>query len=428
MIGTRNRWVGSRGEIVKFVASWGWELAFLTAVGIAIMLWQLPDFWADRSGVTDPQDRADLENSFRSTLAQIVGGFVLLVALYSTLRRVRAAERTVEITEQGQITERFTRAIEQLGAVHAPTPETAKEFPSGRPNIEVRLGGIYALERIARDSERDFWPIMEVLTAYVRENAPFVKPEEPAEQDSEADEGASNDEAEAANAPGSEGEADRSSIGDGSVTAAANVPPPKPRTDVQAVLTVIGRRVSRFHKPGEVIDLSGTDLRGAKLTGVPTENEDKNGRPMQFDLAGASLSDASLDRANLFRASLNGADLSDASLDQADLRYASLDGASLWDASLDRANLRDASLDGASLWSASLVRANLFRASLDGADLSDVPLDRANLRRASLKGATLYGAKMSSAGNLNQVQVDSAKGDSTTELPEDIDRPAHWDD
>jgi hypothetical protein len=40
------------------------------------------------------------------------------------------------------------------------------------PNVEVRLGAIYALERIAYDSPRDHWPIIEVLTAYVRQNAP----------------------------------------------------------------------------------------------------------------------------------------------------------------------------------------------------------------------------------------------------------------
>ena len=41
--------------------------------------------------------------------------------------------------------------------------------------MAIRLGGIYALERIARDSEKDHGPIMEVLTAYVREKAPRKK-------------------------------------------------------------------------------------------------------------------------------------------------------------------------------------------------------------------------------------------------------------
>lgn len=41
--------------------------------------------------------------------------------------------------------------------------------------MELRLGAIYALERIARDSWKDHWPIMEVLTAYIRENSSQVK-------------------------------------------------------------------------------------------------------------------------------------------------------------------------------------------------------------------------------------------------------------
>jgi len=44
--------------------------------------------------------------------------------------------RTFELTEQGQVTDRYTKAIEQLGS----------------DKLDVRIGGIYALERIARDS------------------------------------------------------------------------------------------------------------------------------------------------------------------------------------------------------------------------------------------------------------------------------------
>lgn len=316
----RDGWKDSRSSVVKGVTSWGWELAFLTAVGIGAMLWFLPEFWADRSGVVDPQDRADLENSFRSTLAQIVGGFVLLVALYSTLRRVRAAERTVEITEQGQITERFTRAIEQLGTVH----------DGGKINLEVRLGGIYALERIARESEQDFWPIMEVLTAYVRENAPFVKPERKYESDGESVSGAGDE---------SERQDDRALA----QAATSAEPRQKPRTDIQAVLTVLGRRVVEFQRNGEVLDLSETDLRGASLSGV---HMGRDGSEKQFDL----------------------------------------------------------------------TRAILMDASLDGADLRD----------ASLDGASLGGAKMSAARRVSQQQIDAANGGAGTELPEGIDRPAHW--
>jgi hypothetical protein len=56
---------------------------------------------------------------------------------------------------QIRITENFSKAIEQLGS----------------DKLEVRLGGIYSLERISKESSDDYWPIMENLTAFVREHS-----------------------------------------------------------------------------------------------------------------------------------------------------------------------------------------------------------------------------------------------------------------
>ena len=87
-----------------------------------------------------------------------------------------AAQQTA-IARETMYTSLFTKAVEQLGAMReiaVPDPERAIEAaPVTKivPNTEVRLGAIYALERIAQDSERDHWPIMETLCAYVRENA-----------------------------------------------------------------------------------------------------------------------------------------------------------------------------------------------------------------------------------------------------------------
>ncbi len=47
-------------------------------------------------------------------------------------RAQASAQETLRLTEQGQITERFTRAIEQLGATH----DDGKS-----KNLELRLGG-----------------------------------------------------------------------------------------------------------------------------------------------------------------------------------------------------------------------------------------------------------------------------------------------
>jgi Flp pilus assembly protein TadB len=53
---------------------------------------------------------------------------------------------------QRRITESFSKAVEQLGS----------------DKLEVRLGGIYSLERISKESPDDLWMVMENLTAFVR--------------------------------------------------------------------------------------------------------------------------------------------------------------------------------------------------------------------------------------------------------------------
>ena len=94
-----------------------------------------------------------------------VAGALGVFFTWRSLRQTRAStQRTLELTEQGQITERFTRATDQLGATN----------DKGEKKLEIRLGGIYALERIARNSESDYWTIMDILSAYVREQASHV--------------------------------------------------------------------------------------------------------------------------------------------------------------------------------------------------------------------------------------------------------------
>jgi hypothetical protein len=117
------------------------------------------------------EERAALVNEYRRTWAQIIGGFGLLLGLYFTWRRIEISQQELEATRDQQVTERFTRAIDQLGATD----------DKGEKKLEIRLGGIYALERIAVDSlamenypGRDYSTVMEVLTTYVRENAPLV--------------------------------------------------------------------------------------------------------------------------------------------------------------------------------------------------------------------------------------------------------------
>src|SRR5215218_5855243 len=128
---------------------------------ISLIVFSLPDrvlswrFWTRR-----PEDVRNL--------SLVVIGFLGIGAGIAGLVfgaiRAHAAHVQARVAEQGHITDRFTKAVEQLGS----------------DKLEVRLGGIYALERVARDSRRDHGPIMETLTAFVRENAPWP-PRESAE-------------------------------------------------------------------------------------------------------------------------------------------------------------------------------------------------------------------------------------------------------
>ena len=110
----------------------------------------------------DPQAQFEVLDRARLTVALIFAGLVGLLGVHINWRRVSALERQVATAQLGQITERFTRAIDQLGAVR----------PDNTPAPEIRAGGLRSLERIAGESPGDFWPILDILSAYLRSAEP----------------------------------------------------------------------------------------------------------------------------------------------------------------------------------------------------------------------------------------------------------------
>jgi hypothetical protein len=208
--------------------------------------------------------------------------------------------RTFNLSRQGQVTDRYTQAINQLGS---------------KKKLDVRIGGIYALERVARDSRRDHPTVMEVLTAFIRDHSREPWPL----RDSSGP------------------EQERST-----------------RPDIQAALTVVGRRDPS--RDIRAIDLTGAVLRGADLVGA--------------DLGGADLSRADLSGAVLRGADLRGVALVGADLTSADLSGAVLRDASLADAILSRAIVQ-ADLTGARLDHAGLHDADVSGSIFPGAYLAD---------------------------------------------------------
>jgi hypothetical protein len=92
----------------------------------------------------------------------MAAGAGALIALIYTARKHALDRQMFALSEQGQVTDRYSTAIAQLAS----------------DKLEERIGGIYALERILADSERDHSTVVEVLAAFVREHAP--QPELPA--------------------------------------------------------------------------------------------------------------------------------------------------------------------------------------------------------------------------------------------------------
>ena len=317
-----------------------WGFVGLAVAGAILALYYLPKMWVPvcppgKEGLP-PKICFDIENEARKTLAYIMGGLLAIIGIYMAHRRIRALERQVLVAQEGQITERFTRAIEHLGS----------------DKIEIRLGGIYALERIANDSDKDYWPIMETLTAYVRENAPWREAPPISQEVLSWEE---------SGPPAPESEI-------------------KPATDLQAVLTVLGRRKYRYGQgESQSLDLRNTDLRGAVLIEAHLE-----GVIFGMPVSGWSKISES--------AFLEWAEFQGAHLKRAYLREANLAKTDLIKAHLEDAYMHGIHLEGALLIGSHLERANLMDAHLEGTELSDAHLEGAELNGTHLEWANLFKA------------------------------------
>jgi sarcosine oxidase gamma subunit len=282
--GSRNciMFTDDKNDFIKNWAIAGTIFLFLIAVAVTV-------YFISMILTTDKEDL--LKNKYEyiveslKVLGLFISGGAVIVNVYfagkraeameetakATNRNAEAANKNAETANQKQITERFSKAIEQLG--------------SDKP--EVILGGIYTLERIARDSAPDQWTIMEVLTAFVRQNAPIIK-----ENESQSPE-------------------DQEKF-------------LKLRISIQACLTVIAERkhpdlenkrldLTKVNISG--FNLYGADLKGANLFGADLREANLAGAVLiGADLRGAVLAGAVLIGANLFGAVLTGAVLAGAKL------------------------------------------------------------------------------------------------------------------
>jgi len=89
------------------------------------------------------QTQSQLANNARSAVLQGLAGLVLVAGAAATWWQVH-------ISRQGQITDRYTKAVDQLAS----------------RSVDVRIGSIYAMERIAKNSAADRNAILFLLGAF----------------------------------------------------------------------------------------------------------------------------------------------------------------------------------------------------------------------------------------------------------------------
>lgn len=215
-----------------------WLAATVAIAGFLVLfLWLVPAWLTMRpslAGADRQKAISDARLGIASVLAVLAtaGGFAYTI-------------RTYRLSRQGQISDRYIKAIEQLS----------------NQNPDIRIGGIYALYQTTRDAPEYQDTAIEVLAAYIRNRTPWSNTPTPTSQVPRL----ATDQADAI----------------------------LPQPDIRNALAVLRNLVQSVSKTG--LDLTHSNLASADL--------------MEMYLVDAKLTDTNLNGAKLSKADMRGADL-----------------------------------------------------------------------------------------------------------------------
>lgn len=253
-------------------------------------LWAIPKLQVYNVTLgTNEEKRANLENEFRKTFAQIVAGLLIIIGFYFSANQLI-------IASSKDINDRYYSAIGQLS--------NKAEY--------IQIGGLLSLSRLMSANDLDIGDFQSLLIAFIRENGHL-------------------DRTFAENVDNKDDQIKQS---------------------VEVALGVLSLTKQSDYQDGQIcnndklINLEGTqlskaDLRNVNLTGIRLSNS----RFHRADLSRANLQCSFLLNADFEKASLKGANLRGANLRGANLYQADLSGANLLDAAVDRDQLRLATID-----------------------------------------------------------------------------------
>ena len=266
------------------------------------------------------------------------------------------AQKQAETSESGLQNDRYQKGAEMLG----------------NETCSTRLGGIYALERLARDHPKTYHEqIMELLSSFARH----------------------------------------------------------PTTDTAIEIEYYNKATSKetYHVRPDVYEAVSAILR-CKVAQIKNENgSGKNSGSFQTNLSVRYLRSEGPPYINLTNVKLTGADLSDADLSGAELNGADLSDADLSDAHLIGAKLFGAKLIDTKLPGANLTNVNLTNVNLTGAYFAYACLAGASLLNVNLSNADLSDADFSDVVWLTQEQLDKA-GQHPDGKPPNLPNWLYWDE
>jgi uncharacterized protein YjbI with pentapeptide repeats len=345
MFSTENATPPTRRRRVELYLRRYARIAFwlIGVIGAGFAAWAvlfLPEYVLDtRHILLAPMDRLSAEAAIRSSILQLIGGVILVAGLYFTARGFR-------LTRAGHITDRYAKSVEQLG----------------HDNLDVRIGGIFALEKIAHDSRTDRQTVVEILTAFVREHT-RVDPRTPKTE----------------------------------VIAA----------DVQAALAVLGRR-SGVEEERHSLNLYNCGLNDADLGNA--------------DLRRAMFFYSSLTGAVFYGSRLDDAGLSFCKAERGSFNGVSARGAHFVNAAYRKVYFINGDFTDADFYGCDLTGSDFGRRYPEEGKppLPPAILTNARMTKARLENTNLRGVDLSTVRGLEQDQLSAAITDANTIMP------THW--
>ena len=335
-------------------------------------------------------------------LGLIAGGLIAIwVAIWRGVvadRQARASWDQTETSRRSLLNERYQKGAEMLGSTV----------------LYVRLGGIYALDSLAREYPEIYHlQVIKLFAAFVvaRTRAETAEQVETTtssatSESEEPDKPAPTSFWEGSDDTGKdhwlESKSCLAESFDLFLAADREVGPvPGLAKDVEEVMRLISerdeKRIALESKDEIRMNLADASLPGLIFHDADFSNIDFTKADLRRVRGwGARLTKAVLPGANLSAASLHGADFRDA-----DMRRVNLTAARLQGADLRNANLGHIDLASQNLWKGATFHSKLVGARLDGADLRGADLGYADMRGVSLRGAKLDKARLNNLSGVN---------------------------